>query len=240
LNNNPRVLAFGKIPALRKYELHMERYRAVFEVLEKYLPSPGPGVQYRILDIGSGDGNLKYFCPQHFEMHGIEKRPNKVEICEKLGYLMKQGDISISPLPYDDQSFDVVVASHIIEHLDHPEQVLSEFYRILRADGILIIGVPMHPCFVSFLIGLRYRYFPYKTPHRQWYCIRTLLALVSRFRFIEVRGFKLFSARRQTNWEDYKGFYNFNTWFGRTFPYLTNEVNITVSKKIENTTDFGN
>jgi SAM-dependent methyltransferase len=235
MKSNSPVLAFGKIPALRKYELHMERYRAVFEVLEKHVSSPGPDSRPQLLDIGSGDGNLKYFCPPHFEMHGIEKRPNKVDVCEKLGYTMTHGDISTSPLPYENQSFDVVVASHIIEHLDHPEHVLSEFDRILRPKGILIIGVPMHPGFVSFLIGLRYRYFPYKTPHRQWYCKRSLRALVSGFSFIEVRGFKLFSARKRTDWEDHKWFYDFNTWFGRTFPYLTNEVNITVSKRIEPT-----
>lgn len=51
-----------------------------------------------------------------------------------------QGDIY--RLPYGDSSFDAVVASEIIEHLDNPMDAFSEAARVLRPGGYLIISTP--------------------------------------------------------------------------------------------------
>jgi len=45
-------------------------------------------------------------------------------------------------LPYGDGSFDAVVASEIIEHLDSPEKGFHEIYRVLRPKGCLIAATP--------------------------------------------------------------------------------------------------
>lgn len=39
--------------------------------------------------------------------------------------------------------FDVLICSHILEHVDHPEKALSEIYRVLKAAGIAIVMVPL-------------------------------------------------------------------------------------------------
>lgn len=41
-----------------------------------------------------------------------------------------------------DESFDVVIASHIIEHLANPFAALAEFRRVLRPEGRLVLIVP--------------------------------------------------------------------------------------------------
>jgi len=39
-------------------------------------------------------------------------------------------------LPFDDKSFDVVICSHVYEHVPDPVKMFAEIHRVLRADGI--------------------------------------------------------------------------------------------------------
>ena len=50
-------------------------------------------------------------------------------------------DIS-DPLPLDANSFDTVIARHLLEHLINPLKVLKEWSRVIRPGGRLIIAVP--------------------------------------------------------------------------------------------------
>ena len=45
-------------------------------------------------------------------------------------------------LPFDDDSFDRVVSFETLEHLDAHEQLMTEFRRVLRPDGVLLISTP--------------------------------------------------------------------------------------------------
>lgn len=51
-------------------------------------------------------------------------------------------NLNVFPYPFADHEFDVVEASHIIEHLDRPFDVMKEIHRILKPGGLLIIKVP--------------------------------------------------------------------------------------------------
>jgi SAM-dependent methyltransferase len=46
------------------------------------------------------------------------------------------------PLPLESGSFDTVILTDVLEHLQRPELLLSEVFRILRPGGKAIIGVP--------------------------------------------------------------------------------------------------
>lgn len=46
------------------------------------------------------------------------------------------------PYPFDENSFELIEAYHIFEHLDSPFSVMKELYRILKPGGILRIKVP--------------------------------------------------------------------------------------------------
>jgi len=45
-------------------------------------------------------------------------------------------------LPFEDESFDTVVCTDVLEHLEHPERVVAEMRRVLKEDGELIVMVP--------------------------------------------------------------------------------------------------
>jgi len=45
-------------------------------------------------------------------------------------------------LPFSDESQDAVLAAHVLEHIDNYQEVLREWYRVLRIGGYLVIIVP--------------------------------------------------------------------------------------------------
>jgi SAM-dependent methyltransferase len=57
-----------------------------------------------------------------------------------------QPDIVASALdlPLEDQSFDTVVSTELLEHVSDPLRALREMYRVLKAGGYLILSTPMY------------------------------------------------------------------------------------------------
>ena len=41
-------------------------------------------------------------------------------------------------LPYPDNTFDIIIADHVLYHLDHLDVALDELHRVLRSDGLLL------------------------------------------------------------------------------------------------------
>ena len=48
----------------------------------------------------------------------------------------------ITALDFPDQSFDVVICSHVLEHVREDRRAISELHRVLRPGGIAFIQVP--------------------------------------------------------------------------------------------------
>jgi SAM-dependent methyltransferase len=94
--------------------------------------------QGHILDIGCGIGEFLKLYPNSF---GVDINPFVVKHCQK------QGDsCCISgayPLPFAAHSFDGVLASNILEHLDSGETAVSEAARVLKPGGVLVVTVPL-------------------------------------------------------------------------------------------------
>jgi len=51
-------------------------------------------------------------------------------------------DLNIFPYPFEDGSFELVEAFHVLEHLDKPFNVMKELHRILAPGGTLHVKVP--------------------------------------------------------------------------------------------------
>ena len=51
-------------------------------------------------------------------------------------------DLAKFPYPFKDNSFSLIEADHVLEHLENPIRVMKELHRILEPGGKLIIRVP--------------------------------------------------------------------------------------------------
>ena len=51
--------------------------------------------------------------------------------------------VDLRELPFTNKSYDVVFASHVLEHIKEDEKALSEISRVLKPDGMAIIPVPV-------------------------------------------------------------------------------------------------
>ena len=58
----------------------------------------------------------------------------------KSGYSFKK--VSDGHLPFDDNTFDVVISNHVIEHIPNQKLHIYEIYRVLKDKGILYLATP--------------------------------------------------------------------------------------------------
>jgi SAM-dependent methyltransferase len=53
-------------------------------------------------------------------------------------------DLNKFPYPFDDETFDLILAEHVLEHLENFTKTMSELYRILKPGGKIIVYVPYY------------------------------------------------------------------------------------------------
>jgi ubiquinone/menaquinone biosynthesis C-methylase UbiE len=66
-------------------------------------------------------------------------------------------------LPFEDNYFDLVYASHVLEHISDLDFLLREIHRILKSDGRMVIFVPHFSFFGSYTDPTHKRFFGYYT-----------------------------------------------------------------------------
>jgi SAM-dependent methyltransferase len=62
------------------------------------------------------------------------------------------GDVQV--LPFADASFEVVLTSHVVEHLPRPAEAFREMARVLKPDGRLLLLTPNRFHYVPLLAGI--------------------------------------------------------------------------------------
>lgn len=97
----------------------------------------------RVLDVGTGVGNLWNYMPAGVDGYAID--PSKVGVAHAL---KTHPDLTVSAsvgeqLPYRDNFFDVVVAADSIEHTFSPEKTLQEIHRVMKPGGDLCASFPI-------------------------------------------------------------------------------------------------
>ena len=86
---------------------------------------------------------------------------------------------NIYTLPFKDRTFDVVIATEILEHLDEPERGLAEIERV-SAHWVLL-SVPKEPFFriCNFLRGKNVTRWGNDPEHVQWWSTRGFIRFIS-------------------------------------------------------------
>lgn len=95
----------------------------------------------RVLDVGAGDGYItKKIQEKGCQVVGLEISEKRIKNAkEKYNLDFIKGDAN--NLPFKDESFDTVVVSEVLEHLDNPGQGLKEAIRVAKKK--VIISLPI-------------------------------------------------------------------------------------------------
>jgi len=101
-----------------------------------------------VLDVRAGEGFILEMLRENRiakKLEGIEYMDKALALAKKLhpDILIKKGNIY--ELPYKANSFDLVVCTEVLEHLENPKKGLSELLRVTRK--YLLLSVPNEPLF---------------------------------------------------------------------------------------------
>ncbi len=119
------------------------RRRIFLDVLDKYLTRPSNVRQRRILDMGCGTGTMLKYLSRYGQAEGIDADEDAVSFCHERGITQVQ-QVSSFPLPFEDDTFDLVTALDVIEHIEDDLGTLRELKRVLRPGGMLLVSVPAY------------------------------------------------------------------------------------------------
>ncbi len=108
-----------------------------FEIASNYINS-----ESKVLDVGSGDGSFPRFCKRS-DFHLLEGNEETVSFLKKEFPNVTLG--RIPEIPFEDNFFDTIHCSHIVEHLEPSDlyKLLKEINRTLKKGGYFIVSTPM-------------------------------------------------------------------------------------------------
>lgn len=124
----------GKVDSALLME-HLARYRFAMEY----------SVDRKVLDAACGAGYGAYMLSKNAsEVVGMDRSAEAISYATET---YKAGNVKfitgdVTSMPFDADSFDLITAFEIFEHVENPQNMLKEMSRVLRKDGILLISTP--------------------------------------------------------------------------------------------------
>ena len=104
----------------------------------------------RILDVGCGTGANLLLLSKYGDAEGVDVSDDALAFCRERG-LEQVTKGAGEELPHADNTFDLVTAFDVVEHMDDDLAGLREMYRVLRPGGHALLFVPTF----MFLWGLQ-------------------------------------------------------------------------------------
>ena len=120
--------------------LFWERMRVAFEYVKNNINNK------KVLDFGCGSGVLSYLLAKNgyevtssdIEFSPLKLVKEKIDFPPNISFL--EGDIITKDLP--DNSFDIIFAMDVLEHIDNLSDYIRLFKRLLVPNGIIIVSGP--------------------------------------------------------------------------------------------------
>jgi 2-polyprenyl-3-methyl-5-hydroxy-6-metoxy-1,4-benzoquinol methylase len=116
----------------------------------------------KLLDIGAGLGkNMLSFQRQGYDAYGIEPSlPFYERAIGKMGVdPQKLKMVSVEDCEFEDNMFDVIFFTAVLEHLYEPAAIINKIMKWLKPNGLVFIEVPSSDWLVNKIVNRYYRLF---------------------------------------------------------------------------------
>lgn len=166
------------------YEAKAQTYAAfgngaIAEHALRLLPPGG-----RVIDVGCASGGLLALLrPRAGHLAGLELSPTAARAAAQIGDQVVCGALENPALPFEPDSFDLVVLADVLEHLTDPAAGLARAAAWCRPGGAVLVSVPNVAHWHARLTLLRGRWpqeasGTFDASHLRWFTRGSLQALL--------------------------------------------------------------
>jgi len=130
---NKKIYEYKRIADIKRVEF-------IYKTLQTNIPANG-----RVLDVGCGNGVISRFIGQQgYNVTGIDISEETIQQARSLTSLpnIQFSVQDAEQLVADNQTFDAIICSEVLEHLHQPQNLVNTLYKLLKSDGCLIVTVP--------------------------------------------------------------------------------------------------
>lgn len=110
--------------------LSLERHRLLWLYLQ------------RETDFFSAKRRLLHFAPEQAFYQRFKKMPQLDYVTTDLHSPLADVKADICQLPFEDNSFDMILCNHVLEHIPDDQKAMQELYRVLKPGGLGIFQIP--------------------------------------------------------------------------------------------------
>ena len=130
-----KMLPYGRLEprpnALAPDSMSLERHRLIWLYLQ------------RETNFFKDDLRFLHMAPEYCFLKLFKKQKNLNYVTGDLLSPWAEHHFDAHEIPFEDNSFDVVMANHLLEHVEDDRKVMREFHRVMRSGGWGIFQVPI-------------------------------------------------------------------------------------------------
>lgn len=146
-----------------------------------------------LLDVGSGTG----WFSRESVLRGAQVA--SLDVGENiLAQVAKKCDTerivgSVLDIPFEDEYFDFVISTEVIEHTPNPKKAIQEMHRVLKKNGVLVVTVPNKVWHPAIAIANKLKLRPYEG-YENWVGYFELKRWLNEigFSIVKIKGLHLF------------------------------------------------
>jgi len=167
-------------------------------LLEQWVEDEKIEAQSKVLEIGSATGALSFYLSQRYEVMSVDNNPKMIKRAKEKYPHIKFEVANALHLPFENEVFDVVLASSLINVLDEKQQLLNEMLRVCKQNGKLMLLFPKkgfsNADFLELSSDLELKGFS-KMALKMWHKLAKKMSLETIEELLKERDFEVISTK---------------------------------------------
>ncbi len=144
------MMEYRELTQARRVEKEHFYYLAKQYLIKKLLKKFCPR-DLQILALGCGTGQEAKILSQFGQVTGLDGSQEAIRMCRQANLSAKGGDFQRlvlyeikNKLPFKNNSFDLICAFDVLEHLQYDQLIIKEIRRVLKRGGLFFFTVPAY------------------------------------------------------------------------------------------------